>query len=232
MLGIFFVPVMSGFSWPVMSARSFSFELLLHLFFFSGGRVFLRMMFPHAESVPADANADRVVMAVSITEKSGFFDRQSTGFVDQFLLHMHAHDLSDEQVMRAQFDHLRHATLEIHRTFANQRRQYVFGRNRGQMRFFELVLIAPRDDAAHVGFARQMTRRNVDHELLLFHQMRKRMPRRLQRDRQHGRVAADDAGPGNGTDVGLAAWCLRGDHDDGHGSQQSGTRPDFFLILV
>ena len=97
-----------------------------------------------------------------------------------------------------------------------------------QVHLLELVVVAARAHTAPIRCRGQFLRRQVDDELLVFHDEVVRMAFLADGDVAHGRVGADGARPANGDDIVVFLAVAAGDHHGGQGvNHRSGFEGDF-----
>ena len=126
---------------------------------------------------------------------------------------MDSHNFCKKHVMRAQFEHLLHFTLDINRRLPDHRCGNLLRLDFRQFHLFELIHISSRAHAAVVGRIAEVLRRQVDDERTALFDHLIAVAFRPHRDRYHRRIRTHRAGPGNGDDVVLPVLSAHRHHD-------------------
>ena len=143
-------------------------------------------------------------------------------------VHLDAHDVRQEHIMRSHGDDVRHAAAQCQRRFGNQGAGQIGGFLLGQMESGELVHLTSRVDPAGIGGTHQICRGQIDGELPRFLDDLVGVTGGTDGNIGFGRDRVHNAGPGDGDDVGLL-HSAAADHHRRDRTKQSAAFPLNFL---
>ena len=141
---------------------------------------------------------------------------KGTLFIDVAVIDIDRNDLCEEHVMRTEWEHLCHLTLDGDRCLLDGRRSDDTRLTFMQIHFFPLIDLIEASDATVIECTHELLTRKVDDELAALYQHRIARPAFSHGDIGHRRVGTDRAGPRNRDDVRFSGLIPEAHHHRRH----------------